>query len=485
MYSKLKTDDLKKAGDYTLSEIVVHSRESFDGSSKAKKTDITSLVAEINIYEDINEKNLTGQLVISDSTGLPNNMPLTGNELLSFKLGTPGSSRYYDFEKYPMVIYKIGEKQPHNPRSQFYILYFCSKEQITNQTLKVQRPFSGAVSDMISSVALSELGTSKDIYIEGTKGSRKLVIPRFRPFKAIDFLCSMAESSQFNSTGFKWYETADGFHCRSYENMMAVGLDSTRPNNGYFKPTMAGTTRDKGNRDVTQEMQTMFSYEVIDQFNLMKMLGMGGVASRVLKTDLFNKTFSNADFNYEKNYDTQHHTEHDGMGMRQGDKKLLPNYPFRNNLALTDYADGTFFHSSETENQYDGYNSVSPENSMLNRIAQEVALECFKVKFDVPGYTGLSVGEMVGLELPRYESISVGDIDQDHIMSGRWLVSSIIHKVIPAKSYHSMTVECLKDSVKSPYYNETIKVEEGKEDKGNVYEQEKIDEGIFGIFDEY
>ena len=48
-----------------------------------------------------------------------------------------------------------------------------------------------------------------------------------------------------------------------------------------------------------------------------------------------------------------------------------------------------------------------------------------------------------------------------------------------------MTVECLKDSVKSPYYNETIKVEEGKEDKGKVYEQEKIDEGIFGIFDEY
>ena len=117
-------------------------------------------------------------------------------------------------------------------------------------------------------------------------------MPRFRPFKAIEFLCAQAESATFHNTGFKWYETADGFHCRSYENMMAVGVDSTRPNNGYVKPTMAGTTRNKGDRDVTQEMQTIFSYEVIEQFNLMKLLGMGGVASRVLKTDLFNKTFS-------------------------------------------------------------------------------------------------------------------------------------------------------------------------------------------------
>jgi hypothetical protein len=214
----------------------------------------------------------------------------------------------------------------------------------------------------------------------------------------------------------------------------------------------------------------------------MKLLGMGGVASRVLKTDLFNKTFANADFDYEKSYSKNHHTEHDGSGSRQGDKKILPDYPFRDNKPLTAYADGTFFNSSETTNQYEGYESVSPENSMLNRIAQEVALESFKVRIEVPGYTGLSVGEMIGLEIPRYESISIGDKDQDEALSGRYLVSSIIHKVLPGKSYHSMTVECMKDSVKTPYYNETIKVEEGYTDKGKVYEQEKIDEGIFGIF---
>ena len=170
MYSQLSADDMKKAGDYTLSPIVIISKSTNDGSSTAKKIDITSLVMELQLYEDLNEKVMSGQLVITDSTGLPNNFPLTGNELLQFKLGTPGSERYYDFEKHPMVIYKIGQRMAHNPRSQFYILYFCSMEQITNQTLKVERSFEGSVDNMISPKYLlfsveGKLNTSVGVFI--------------------------------------------------------------------------------------------------------------------------------------------------------------------------------------------------------------------------------------------------------------------------------------------------------------------------------
>ena len=67
MYSQIRTDDLKKAGDFTLSSVIVISKESFDGGSKAKKTDITSLVTEINLYEDIAQKNMTCLLYTSDA----------------------------------------------------------------------------------------------------------------------------------------------------------------------------------------------------------------------------------------------------------------------------------------------------------------------------------------------------------------------------------------------------------------------------------
>ena len=480
MYSQIKADDLKKAGDFTLSSVVVISKESFDGGSKAKKTDITSLVTEINLYEDIAQKNMTGQLVLSDSTGLPNNFPLTGNELLQFKLGTPGSERYYDFEKHPMVIYKIGQRMAHNPRSQFYILYFCSMEQITNQTLKVQRSFEGSIDNMISSIVVGELGTKKDVYIENTRGSNKFVIPRLNPYKALDLLLPNCQSKKFENTGFRFYETALGFHCRSYENMVAVGVDDARPSNALFRQKMIGSSTASG---VISEMQTIQEYEILEQYNTMKLLAFGGLSSRVLKTDLYNKTFKTTDFNYQESYKKLHHTEHDGNGQREATKKIVPEYPFRNDKSLAEYPDGSFKHSSDTSKVHNDYEGISSEDKDLKRIAQMAAFDSFKIKIRVPGFTGLSVGEIVTIELPRYEQVGEGDRDIDPIMSGRYLVSKISHNIKPAQTYHSMSVECMKDSVRTPYYNSEIETEPSyhSRDNGKVYNQDDIDSGIFSI----
>ena len=480
MYSQLNSTDLKKAGDYVLSQIAVVSKESFDGSSTPKKIDITSLVVEINIYEDIDEKNLSGQIVLSDSTGLPNNMPLTGHELIQFKLGTPGSERFYDFEKNPMVIYKIGQRQVHNPRSQFYVLYFCSVEQLTNQTVKVQRSFEGSVDNMLGKVCQGELGTGKDIFIEKTRGNRKYVIPRWKPYRTIDFLCNNAQSVQFQSTGYKFYETSQGFHCRSLESMMAVGVDAARPANGAFKQQITGVD----SLNIQKQMQTINSYEILENFNTMKLLATGALASRVLKTDLFNKTFKSTDFDYVKNYEKAHHLEHTN-GSREHMKKVVPEYPFRDGKMLSEFPDGTFYHSSDNSNTYEDangnvYQHIDDGDKISKRISQAACLDSFKMRINVPGYTGLSVGEIITIELPRYEKTSEGDKDRDTILSGRYLVSKIVHLIKPGNSYHSMSVECVKDSVMVPYYSSTIETEPKLVDKkGDVYYQESIDDGIF------
>ena len=480
MYSQLNSTDLKKAGDYVLSQIAVVSKESFDGSSTPKKIDITSLVVEINIYEDIDEKNLSGQIVLSDSTGLPNNMPLTGHELIQFKLGTPGSERFYDFQKNPMVIYKIGQRQVHNPRSQFYVLYFCSVEQLTNQTVKVQRSFEGSVDNMLGKVCQGELGTGKDIFIEKTRGNRKYVIPRWKPYRTIDFLCNNAQSVQFQSTGYKFYETSQGFHCRSLESMMAVGVDAARPANGAFKQQITGVD----SLNIQKQMQTINSYEILENFNTMKLLATGALASRVLKTDLFNKTFKNTDFDYVKNYEKAHHLEHTN-GSREHMKKVVPEYPFRDGKMLSEFPDGTFYHSSDNSNTHEDangnvYKHIDDGDKISKRISQAACLDSFKMRIDVPGYTGLSVGEIITIELPRYEKTSEGDKDRDTILSGRYLVSKIVHLIKPGNSYHSMSVECVKDSVMVPYYSSTIETEPKLVDKkGDVYYQESIDDGIF------
>lgn len=483
MYSQLNADDMKKAGDYTLSPIVVLSKESFDGSSQAKKVDITSLVMELQLYEDLNEKTMSGQIVITDSTGLPNNFPLTGNELLQFKFGTPGCTRHYDFEKHPMVIYKIGERQVYNPRSQVYILYFCSQEAMTNQTVKVRRSMQGEVSNMIGEVCNGELNIQKDVFIEPTRGQRKYVIPRWNPFHTLDFLCRNAQSKRFKNTGYKFYETADGFKCQSLENMIAVAPDTSRPVVAKFVNQVANTRDGKGDRDIIREMQTISSYTILENFNTMKLLATGALASRVIKTDLYNKTFTNTDFKYSDNFVEMHHTEHGAKGEREDTKTTVPLYPFRDGKQLDDYPEGTYYHSSNTSKIHNDFDIVDASDKILQRNSQEVMFDSFKMRINLPGFTGLSVGDLCSIEIPLYEQLNRGDLDIDPHLSGRYLVNKITHKINPRETYHSMIVETIKDSVRTPYYATDIEVEPKlhKGDKGKVYDNYSIDDGIFSL----
>ena len=166
-------------------------------------------------------------------------------------------------------------------------------------------------------------------------------------------------------------------------------------------------------------------------------------------------------------------------------KKVVPEYPFRDGKMLSEFPDGTFYHSSDNSNTYEDangnvYQHIDDGDKISKRISQAACLDSFKMRINVPGYTGLSVGEIITIELPRYEKTSEGDKDRDTILSGRYLVSKIVHLIKPGNSYHSMSVECVKDSVMVPYYSSTIETEPKLVDKkGDVYYQESIDDGIF------
>jgi hypothetical protein len=166
-------------------------------------------------------------------------------------------------------------------------------------------------------------------------------------------------------------------------------------------------------------------------------------------------------------------------------KKIVPEYPFRDGKMLSEFPDGTYYQVSDNAKTYEDENGVAYEHiddndKILKRTSQAACLDSFKMRISVPGFTGLSVGELISLELPSYQSVRPGDKDRDTILSGRYLVSKIVHIVKPSESYHSMSIECVKDSVMVPFYSSTIETEPKLVDKkGDVYYQESIDDGIF------
>ena len=481
MYNEINTDQLRSAGQYSLSDVVVTSFQSSQGKSEPKRISIRSLVSEVNIYESLINKSLSGNIVVTDAQNIPNHLPLTGFEQIEFKLFTPGTSRAFDFTAetgQPMHIYKISSRKGINPRVQMYILHFVSKEMIRNEQVRVKRAFEDTIDNMVLSVVRNELNSDKTLFLEETKGLRKYVIPKLRPFETIEYLGKEAESKKHYNPGMIFYENALGLHFKSYESLLAITDMQTRPVVARYSPVPASIRDNKGNRDVIKEMQSVMSYNINSQYDTLKNLRNGIFNSRTVTHDNFNKTFSEIDFDYLTEYPKLHHTEHDGTGAKTDGKGILPLFNYENGNTMSDYNEGTSYMVTETKKvhnntEFPTYSDITPK-----RVSQRLAFESFNISLNVPGFTGISCGEMISFEMPSYEPIGRDNpFDNDPYLSGRYLVKSVRHKVNILEDYHNMSLECIKDAVRSPYPQEDLDVlsTRGNKDRYTILQYELDD----------
>lgn len=61
MYNDINTEQLNRAGQYSLSDVQLVSYQSSQGQSNPKRISVRSLVTELNIYESLTNKTLSAQ----------------------------------------------------------------------------------------------------------------------------------------------------------------------------------------------------------------------------------------------------------------------------------------------------------------------------------------------------------------------------------------------------------------------------------------
>jgi len=466
MYSSIDTSLISKPGDFTLSDVILTSYRSESGGNKSFKISIKTIVTDINIYESIFNKTLSGDITLIDAQNVVSALPLTGFERLEFKLFTPSISRGFDFTEktgHPMYIYRIGNRQSLNPRTQIYTLYFASKEMIQNEKVKAIKAYQGQISNIVTEIVRDSdlLDSQKDIFVEDTKGIHKYVAPIEKPIDFLDMLSKDARSNKFHNPGMLFYETSFGFNFRSIESMLAITDSKVRPVVARFEPKPA-SIRDNGNRDIIQEMKIASQYRIKDQFNTLKNLRNGIYASLTTKYDSFFKTIEDIIFDYHKDYEKGHHTEHDRDGGKTDNKGIAPLLNEKGNL-ISNYFLGTQYLRSDTSHTHNEIEIPPTSEITPKRLSYNLAFESFKLELTVPGFTGLSAGELISFEMPTHAPVSDIKPDIDPYMSGRYLISSVRHNVSSVTKKHSMILECIKDSVRSAYPEENIDTFTGKE----------------------
>ena len=472
MYNQINPDILRKAGDYILSDVTLISYQAADGTNP-RKISVRDSVAEINIYESIHNKCLSGDITLVDSQNIPNHLPLTGFERIEFTFFTPSSPKGFNFSEksgYPMYVYRIANRQETTPRTQAYTLFFTSKEMIRNEQVRISRAYATSYDNVVMELVKKQelLNSKKTLTVEETSGLHKIVFPNVRPFEAIQMMAKHAKSKSYDNGFMYFYETANGFHLRSLENMLAVTPNSARPVTAKFVSKPANI-RDGANKSVIELMQIAESYRILDQFNTLKNLRNGVYASRLVTHDMYNKTFSENDFDYHKQFPLQFHTEHD-KGNKSYSKFLIPFFTGENGEYYSDKSQGTTYFQSITEKIHNDYERPPIERLTQKNLSQKMALQSMRIGLEVPGFTGLSAGDIISFEMPSYEPADKKNpLDYDPYMSGRYIVESIRHRFDVARDKHMMNLECIKDSVRVPYPEETIDTFTGKESDKNNY----------------
>ena len=465
-----------RPGAFELSDVILISYQSFDGAGTPKRLSIRSLVQEFSIYESIDGKFLSGDMTLLDGTNAIQTLPITGFERVEFFFRTPGTDKGFDFSVktgHPMFVYSLKNRSGVNPRSQIYTLKFVSTEAIRNHQTRISQAFTGQIDQMVTDICYNYLKTKKDLMVEDTKSNHKFVMPRLKPTKAIEQLRKNARSLHYENSGFLFYENGDGFNFKSYEGLFCKKDGSPRPVKAHYSPKIKNI-----GEDPVYALQSVENFTILQQFDTLNNTANGVYASRLITHDLYNKTFEELDFDYNKEYGKQNHLEQDANGGKRSDNGILPFFNYDNGDTFGNKSEGKIYYQSETKKIHNTHELPESKDILQKRISQHIATNSLIIEITAPGTTELRVGDIVNFTLPKYAPFSKEDPkDNDKYLSGRYLISAARHHVSTLNKRHTLALELIKDSFNVSLPQEDIELFTNNEAQdGGPYKASALDE---------
>ena len=290
--------EIRAAGDFNLAtaEII---------TSAGIVVNIESNIVHINLFEDLNNTALTGEIMIQDSAGFVSEAPIIGQEYLRLKLQTSSLTNeldIIDFTENVFIINSVQGRGEAGNNVSLYLLSFSSSELVKNQRTKVTGSLSGTYSDIVQQM-MSRVNCQKRIYVEPTRGVKRIVAPNIRPFEVVDMALKSASSAINDnfSPSYLFFETFKGYHFRSLASLYAQPISQT------YTSFVPGSQVNKGIVNIETELGNIIDYEIVDNSNSLFNSTTGVLASRLLVHNIYSKSFEEYTYNYFDNFDKEKH----------------------------------------------------------------------------------------------------------------------------------------------------------------------------------
>lgn len=336
-----------------------------------------------------------------------------------------------------------------------------------NQVTTISRAYKGPVEDGVRDIVKAKkyLNSKKPLFLEPTKTNAKYVIPSLKPFKAIQFLANQAISGKYNNSGYRFFETSQGFHFRSLESMMAVNGSVARPTIFNFQHQIQQIQDSKKDevKNIRRRMEGVIKYEFNKPVDTLTNIIDGFYANKLVVHDAFNKTIRTHDFNYKENFTKGFHTE--TIGSESDEFKMITPDTKLNDTgkSLYDFADSKKMVVTETSKVHNDYEFVPTSDTLPQIVSQKAGYKNLNLSLLVYGNTSINVGDIINFTAPVMQP---GEKPEPNpYTNGRYLIMAIKHTISTEAQRHEMTLRCFKDSVRTPYPSESDPLIVGKENE--------------------
>jgi hypothetical protein len=375
---------------------------------------------------------------------------------------------------------------------QTYQLFFFSEETAKSHGRVWSLPFSGNGDMLIKQIVSEKLESKKKLTTDSPSNFLKFVSPYWDPFQCINYITTHSlAATTTKQADFLFFETNKEYKFVSLETLKKAKYTKTFY---YDHHRGIGKTVDDPKVDVERQMQSIIDVRYLTLGDWVDRVDNEAYTKMTFVHDLMFKTVEYLEYDVEKHYDDMAHIG----GAYSGDtpdeskdkyrsyilmKKEPPSKPEDYNTSV-----GWSYHSSydELKTDYSGQARHTRKSYLgLN--------EFLKFDIDIWGDTDVTVGDTIWVNFGKYLSIPNDKFKYDPVLTGKYLITAIVHKIAPAQ--HLITMRIVKDAVgvdlekySAEEYSKLTSEATNKNDNaaqastsGKTQQQKMLDEQIAGF----
>lgn len=384
---------------------------------KGEVIDISLLIAEFNLFEDLFANSLSGNIVVSDTNDLISSVPLLGEELLEVEFTTPSLTTTI---KRKFYIYKLSDRTIQSDRSQSYVLHFTTTETIVNLNRKISKSYKGLLSDSATEVLQKYLQSTNTIFVEPSKNAYDFIACYWTPYETLNF-CAQRALNEKGAANYFFFETNQSYEFVSVDKLVSLPIQRS-----YVFSNVDSDTLNRGDIEAASSMVRAVYADT--HYDYIKRTTMGMYGSKLVTFDLTSKVIQGTNFDYLDSFLSYNHLDKFPITSKNLVSRKLANLYFQERV--TKY--------NATGAQYDKFYQV--RNSLTEQIS------AYKLNIEVPGRTDLKVGHCINFSINNFKQLGALQADDivDDVYSGKYLITAIRHKIQGAQ--HTMYLEIVKDS---------------------------------------